>query len=71
MLIPSDKDGVVEADIGDDEVISVLRSDLVRIIRPRVEEIFEIINDRIVEQKNLINKVIITGGSSQLSNIKK
>ncbi|CAH58575.1 cell division protein FtsA [Ehrlichia ruminantium] len=71
MLIPSDKDGVVEADVGNDEVISVLRSDLVKIIKPRVEEIFEIVSDRIGKQKNLINKVIITGGSSQLSNIKE
>ncbi|QGR03010.1 cell division protein FtsA [Ehrlichia ruminantium] len=71
MLIHSDNDGVVEADVGDEEILSVLRSDLVRIIKPRVEEIFEIVSDRIGQQKSLINKIVITGGSSQLSNIKE
>ncbi|AUO55113.1 cell division protein FtsA [Ehrlichia canis] len=71
MLISPDKDGIIEADVGEDEIISVVRSDLVKIIKPRVEEIFDIVNSRIVKQKDLINRVVITGGSSQLINIKE
>ncbi|AHC39582.1 cell division protein FtsA [Ehrlichia muris] len=71
MLISPDKDGIIEADIGEDEVISIVRSDLEKIIRPRVEEIFNVVKSRIVKQKNLINRIVITGGSSQLTNIKE
>ena len=45
------------------------RSDLIRIIAPRVEEIFEMVAHRLSLQglKNLQNhRVVLTGGSSQL-----
>ncbi|ABD44720.1 cell division protein FtsA [Ehrlichia chaffeensis str. Heartland] len=71
MLVSPDKNGIIEADVGEDEVISVVRSDLGKIIRLRVEEIFDIVKSRVVKQKHLINKIIITGGSSQLTNVKE
>ena len=71
VLTSPDKDGIIEADVGEDEIISVTRSNLIKIINPRVEEIFDLVKDRVAKQKNLINKVVITGGSSKLSNIKE
>ncbi|MGN7618808.1 MAG: cell division protein FtsA [Ehrlichia sp.] len=71
LLTSPDKDGIIEADVGDDEVISVTRSNLVKIINPRVEEIFDLVKNRVGRQRNLISKVVITGGSSRLSNIKE
>ncbi|WDM85455.1 cell division protein FtsA [Ehrlichia sp. JZT12] len=71
MLMSLDKDGIIEAEVGDDEIISVARSNLVKIINPRVEEIFDVVKNRVGKQKSLINKVVITGGSSKLSNIKE
>ncbi len=44
------------------------------IIKPRYEEIFEIIRDKIDENPNIkvnINRVILTGGACQISGIKK
>lgn len=54
-----------------DESTQVLKSELVNIIRPRIEEILELIRDQFQEQKNPINKVVITGGTSYLASIKE
>ncbi len=54
-----------------DEPIQVPKYKLVDIVRPRVEEILELVKEQFQEQKNLINKVIITGGTSQLTSMKE
>lgn len=54
-----------------DESTQVLKSELVNIIRPRVEEILELVREQFQEQKDPINKVVITGGTSYLASIKE
>ncbi|QOD37843.1 cell division protein FtsA [Candidatus Wolbachia massiliensis] len=54
-----------------DEPIQVLKSELVDIVRPRVEEILELIREQFREQKDPINKVVITGGTSRLASMKE
>ncbi|NSM56677.1 cell division protein FtsA [Wolbachia endosymbiont of Atemnus politus] len=54
-----------------DEPTQVLKSELVDIIRPRIEEILGLIREQFWEQKDPINKVVITGGTSQLASIKE
>ncbi|MBQ4875087.1 MAG: cell division protein FtsA [Rickettsiaceae bacterium H1] len=51
------------------EKIEISLLDLVNVIRPRVEEIFEMIRDKIGNR--ITNKAILTGGASQLKNIKE
>lgn len=54
-----------------DEPTQVLKSELVDIIRPRIEEILELVKEQFQKQKDPINKVVITGGTSQLASIKE
>ncbi|MDM8335035.1 cell division protein FtsA [Wolbachia pipientis] len=54
-----------------DEQAQVPKSELVDIIRPRVEEILELVKEQFREQKDPINKVVITGGTSRLSSMKE
>jgi len=54
-----------------DEPTQVLKSELVDIIRPRIEEILELVKEQFREQKDTINKVVITGGTSQLTSMKE
>ncbi|WCR53539.1 MAG: Cell division protein FtsA [Wolbachia endosymbiont of Ctenocephalides orientis wCori] len=54
-----------------DEPTQVLKSELINIIRPRVEEILEMVREQFQEQKDPINKVVITGGTSQLASMKE
>ncbi|MDF0607762.1 cell division protein FtsA [Wolbachia endosymbiont of Onchocerca gibsoni] len=54
-----------------DEPIQAPKYKLVDIVRPRVEEILELVKEQFQEQKNLINKVVITGGTSQLTSMKE
>lgn len=54
-----------------DEPAQVLKSELINIIRPRVEEILEMAREQFQEQKDPINKVVITGGTSQLTSMKE
>ncbi|MDN5248443.1 MAG: cell division protein FtsA [Wolbachia endosymbiont of Tyrophagus putrescentiae] len=54
-----------------DEPIQVLKSELINIIRPRVEEILEIVKEQLNSQKDPVNKIVITGGSSQLASMKE
>jgi cell division protein FtsA len=53
------------------EPTQVLKSDLINIIRPRVEEILEVVREQFQEQKDPMNKVVITGGTSQLASMKE
>ncbi|WP_168464037.1 cell division protein FtsA [Wolbachia endosymbiont of Ctenocephalides felis wCfeT] len=54
-----------------DDSTQVLKSELINIIRPRIEEILEMVRDQLKEQKDPINKVVITGGTSQLAGMKE
>ncbi|WP_225536877.1 cell division protein FtsA, partial [Wolbachia endosymbiont of Mansonella ozzardi] len=54
-----------------DEPTQVLKSELIGIIRPRIEEILELVKEQFREQKDTINKVVITGGTSQLTSMKE
>ncbi len=57
----------------DSSIRQVHRSDLIRIIAPRVEEMFELIDRKLTEQglKNQRNhRVVLTGGCSQLTGIR-
>lgn len=58
-------------DTSDDKNSSmqIAKSEIMMIIKPRLEEILEILNDKLGKKNNLIRKVVITGGSSQLPNI--
>ncbi|QXK91616.1 cell division protein FtsA [Neoehrlichia mikurensis] len=73
MLTSADKNYVIEAenDDYDGELISVMKSDLIGIIRPRIEEILELVKDKLEKQKNIVRKVVITGGCSQLTSMKE
>ncbi len=51
----------------------VPKSMLIAIIKPRVEEIFELVQERLVQLKlkpNNINKIILCGGGANLNNIR-
>jgi cell division protein FtsA len=54
-----------------DEPTQVFKSELINIIRPRVDEILEMVREQFEEQKDPINKVVITGGTSQLTSMKE
>ncbi|QKX02122.1 cell division protein FtsA [Wolbachia endosymbiont of Dirofilaria (Dirofilaria) immitis] len=54
-----------------DESIPVPKYKLINIIRPRVEEILELVKEQLQKQKDPINKVVITGGTSQLTSMKE
>lgn len=54
-----------------DDPVQVLKSELINIIRPRVEEILEMVKEQLNAQKDPVNKVVITGGASQLASIKE
>ncbi len=63
--------------IGDEEEseeTTIARSTLVNIIRPRIEEIFEMVYDRL-EQKDMLQTmgqhVVLTGGGSQLVGVRE
>ncbi len=54
-----------------DESIQIPKSEVINIIRPRVEEILEMVKEQLNAQKDPVNKVVITGGSSQLASMKE
>ncbi|GHM59022.1 MAG: cell division protein FtsA [Candidatus Mesenet longicola] len=58
-----------DIDLSDDGSSSTQIAESEIIIKPRLEEILEILDDKLGKKNNLIRKVVITGGSSQLSNI--
>lgn len=58
----------------DSSIRQVPKSDLIEIITPRVEEIFELINDKLNEhglEDASSHRVILTGGTSQLPGIRE
>ena len=58
----------------DNSIRQVPKSDLINIIAPRVEEIFEMVNKKLDEQglKDVANhRVVLTGGCSSLSGIRE
>lgn len=77
--ISTDSDDLDNIEISDEEdnlgsTKSITKAELTSIIRPRVEEILELAKERL-EKSGLYglsgNKVILTGGSSQLQGIKE
>ncbi|XGA08189.1 MAG: cell division protein FtsA [Wolbachia endosymbiont of Xenopsylla cheopis] len=58
-----------DIDLSDDGSLSTQIAESEIIIKPRLEEILEILDDKLGKKNNLIRKVVITGGSSQLSSI--
>lgn len=61
----------VERDANDEESSQISRAELISIIRPRVEEILELVSSEISSYRDVIRKVVITGGTSKLSGIKE
>lgn len=58
----------------DSSIRQIPKSDLISIITPRVEEIFELVNDKLAEQglKDVSShRVVLTGGTSQLPGIRE
>ncbi|MGN7678444.1 MAG: cell division protein FtsA [Anaplasma sp.] len=71
MLTSADRDYAVEIEDGGGDRQSVMKSDLSNIIRPRVEEILEIVRGKVSGYQNVVNKVVITGGCSNLTGIRE
>lgn len=71
MLFSSDDDYPIEICDVDGELKCVTRADIASIIRPRVEEILEFVKSRVDEHRNVVSKVVITGGCSKLLGIEK
>lgn len=71
ILTASDQNDIMEVEkIGENnDTVQISISDLVHIIRPRVEEIFEIAQNEMKEQ--VVNRVVVTGGTSQLMSIRE
>lgn len=73
----SDERDVLDIKEDDDNILeerSISRAELINIIQPRVEEIFEMVNEKIKNSGvyNLAGtKAVITGGGSQLQGIKE
>lgn len=77
-VIDSDKDTsdiieLCDSNEDDYELKQILKSELISIIRPRAEEIIEIIEESIkkIGLANIGSKILITGGASQLYGIDK
>lgn len=76
MVSPTDeREKIMVPQIGDEDAqkgVQMSKSDLVRIIRPRLEEIFEMVRDKLryCDASPLAGKrLVLTGGGSQLSGI--
>ena len=69
LLTSSDQDTLVDIQYKD-ETIQLYKAEIVNVIRPRMEEILEMIHDKIAKYK--INKrIVLTGGTSQLPSIRE
>jgi len=58
----------------DSSIKQITKADLISIITPRIEEIFELVNEKLEEQglKDISShRVVLTGGGSQLSGIRE
>ncbi|WP_396124733.1 cell division protein FtsA [Anaplasma capra] len=71
ILTSADKNYAIETETDDGDRRSVMKSDLASIIRPRIEEILELVRQEIGKQQHVINKVVITGGCSNLASIRE
>ncbi|MFV9877722.1 MAG: cell division protein FtsA [Anaplasma ovis] len=71
MLTSADKDYAIETEDGNEDKCSIMKSDLTNIIRPRVEEILELVKEEMDRQQNVVGKVVITGGCSNLASIRE
>ena len=78
MVSPSDSREMIAApQIGEDahtKGTQVTKAEVTRIIRPRVEEIFELIRERLrsIEMDKIVGKrLVLTGGSSQLAGVRE
>lgn len=71
ILTTTDQNDIVEVEkVGEEnDKVQISLSDLISVIRPRVEEIFEMVKNEI-KGKN-IHRVVLTGGSSQLTSIRE
>ncbi len=61
-------------DWADNEAISIKIKDLANVIRPRSEEIFEFIKNKLEQagfKRNIPKRVVLTGGASQLLGLKE
>ncbi|MDB1135301.1 cell division protein FtsA [Candidatus Anaplasma sp. TIGMIC] len=67
----ADKNYSVEVDDIDGASKFVSKADIACIIRPRVEEIFEFVKSRMDDHRNIVSKVVLTGGGSKLAGIKE
>ncbi len=76
-LVSADKHDLINVPSGDgegEEYASIKKSELTNVIAYRVEEIFEIIKNKLKEQgvyELPSNRVVLTGGTSQLQGIKE
>jgi cell division protein FtsA len=76
-VLPSasdERETIAVEQVGDDsdQPVHRPRADLVRIIRPRVEEILELMRDRLREKGHPVHsgsRLILTGGASQLTGL--
>ncbi|WP_238523298.1 cell division protein FtsA [Anaplasma centrale] len=71
MLTSADRDYAIETEDGNEDKRSIMKSDLASIIRPRVEEILELVKKEMDAQQNVVGKVVITGGCSNLASIRE
>ncbi len=71
ILTTTDRNDIMEVNkIGEhNDRIQVCLSDLIAVIRPRAEEIFEIVRDEV--KNKITSRVVITGGTSQLTSIRE
>ncbi|MFO1135622.1 MAG: cell division protein FtsA [Rhodoblastus sp.] len=75
ILAPTDERETIAIEhVGDDagQTTHLPRSQLVRIIRPRVEEIVELVRDRLRQQGRPLHagsRIVLTGGASQLTGL--
>lgn len=78
MLSPSDHREMISVPLmGDDSAgrgSSITKAELVRIIRPRIEETFELIRDRLKKltlEGMASSRIVLTGGASQLPGVRE
>ena len=71
ILTTTDNNEIMEVErIGEsNEKVQISLSDLVSVIRPRVEEIFEMIRNDL--QDKITSRVVITGGTSELTSVRE
>jgi cell division protein FtsA len=77
-LTQKDKEEVINVypvgEEDDSSIRQIPKSELISIITPRVEEIFELVNEKLTEQglgEISSHRVVLTGGTSQLSGIRE